>query len=175
MTVDDAAALISGLRITKRGTWADLGCGDGTFTLALATKLPEGSVIHAIDRDASALRHIPRAHAGATIVTHVGDFTRRPWPFAALDGVLLANSLHYVRDQAKFVRACEPAMKEPRRFVIVEYDTDKANTWVPYPLSARSLQRVFNAEGYASISLLGTRPSIYRRAPIYAALIQSSQ
>jgi SAM-dependent methyltransferase len=175
MTIDDAAALMGGLHITKPGTWADLGCGDGMFTLALATKLSEGSVIHAIDRDASVLRHIPGAHAGATIVTHVGDFTKWPWPFAALDGVLLANSLHYVRDQVRFIHACEPAMKEPRRFVIVEYDTDKANTWVPYPLSSRSLERLFGDAGYASMTLLGTRPSIYRRAPIYAALIQSSQ
>ncbi len=174
MTVDEAAALIGGLRITKRGTWADLGCGDGTFTLALATKLPVGSVIHAMDRDAAALRHIPRAHAGTTIVTHVGDFTKQPWPLDSLDGALLANSLHYVRDQAKFIRACESSMKEPRRFLIVEYDTDKANTWVPYPLSSRSLERLFSDAGYASITPLGTRPSIYRRAPIYAALIQSS-
>lgn len=29
--------------------WADLGCGSGTFTLALAGLLPSGSTIDAID------------------------------------------------------------------------------------------------------------------------------
>ena len=44
----------------ERGTWADLGAGDGAFTLALADLLPEGSTIHAIDRDRSALEEEPR-------------------------------------------------------------------------------------------------------------------
>jgi trans-aconitate methyltransferase len=171
MTVDDAAVLIVGMRVTARGTWADLGCGDGTFTLALATKLPKGSVIHAMDRDASALRGIPRAHASTSIMTHVGDFTRDPWPFDPVDGVLLANSLHYVRDQAAFIRRCEPAMKSPRRFLVVEYDTDRSNRWVPYPLSWQALERLFKEAGYTSIDRLGSRPSKYQRASIYAALI----
>ena len=34
--------------------WADLGCGDGTFTLALASLLAPGSTIHAMDTDGSA-------------------------------------------------------------------------------------------------------------------------
>jgi len=48
MTFDEAAALIADPRI-DRTTWADLGCGDGTFTRALATLLPPGGVIHAMD------------------------------------------------------------------------------------------------------------------------------
>jgi ubiquinone/menaquinone biosynthesis C-methylase UbiE len=54
VTVDDAAQLIGGARIGGGAmTWADLGCGDGTFTLALAAILPRGSIIHAMDRDIS--------------------------------------------------------------------------------------------------------------------------
>ncbi|MGH9204055.1 MAG: hypothetical protein ACRD2A_22745, partial [Vicinamibacterales bacterium] len=82
MTEAEAVALLGGRRIggDAAATWADLGCGDGTFTLALATLLSPGSVIHAMDRNASALRRIPRTHAGVSIVTHVGDFTSPP-PF----------------------------------------------------------------------------------------------
>ena len=168
MTVEDAAELISGMRIATLGTWADLGCGDGTFTLALATRLTRGSTIHAMDRDAAALTNIPREFAGTTIRTHAGDFTKLPWPFGALDGILLANSLHYVRDQEDFIRACGQAMSDPHRFLIVEYDTDRANPWVPYPISRRKLEKLFGNAGYTSTSL-GTRPSIYQRAAIYAA------
>ena len=132
MTIDDAGELIGGIHTTARETWADLGCGDGTFTLALATSLKRASVIHAMDLDASALRRIPNEYAGTAIVTHTGDFTKPPWPFGRLDGILLANSLHYVRDQQTFIRTCEQEMNHPRRFLIVEYDTDRANTWVPY-------------------------------------------
>lgn len=172
MTPDDALALIETAPLgATPGIWADLGCGDGTFTLALAALLPAGSTIHAMDRNARALRSIPRAHAGTSIVTHVGDFTSPPWPFGSLDGVLLANALHYVRDQFEFIRSCETAMSPPRRFLIVEYDTDEANRWVPYPVSRRTLEVRFAGAGYPSIQWLGSRPSIYRRAAIYAAMI----
>ena len=173
MTAEEAFALIQKASIGgERATWADLGCGDGTFTLALALLLPAGSTIHAVDRDGSALRRIPRTHAGTSIVTHVADFTTPPWPFGQLDGVLLANSLHYVRDQPGFIRLCEAAMKPPRRFLIVEYDLDKANRWVPFPLSRQALEPLFAGAGYASIQWLGSRLSIYRRASIYAAMIE---
>lgn len=170
MTVDEAAALIADPRIDG-SPWADLGCGDGTFTLALATRLPAGSVIHAMDRDRSALRRIPAACAGTSIVTHVGDFTRLPLPFDSLDGVLMANSLHYVADQEAWLRASERALTR-KRFLVVEYDTVRASPWVPYPLGRAALERLFRKAGYRQIHMLGSRPSIYNRAPLYAALIE---
>ena len=172
MTPDEAVALIRAAPFgNARATWADLGCGDGTFTIALATLLPAGSTIHAMDRDRSALRHIPRAHSGTAIITHAGDFTKPPWPFDRVDGVLIANALHYVRDQPGFIRRSEAAMRSPYRWLVVEYDTDRANQWVPYPVSRNTLERLCAETGYGSITWLGTRPSIYRRAELYAAMI----
>ena len=169
----DATELLEGSGVGALGqtTWADLGCGDGTFTMALAGLLAAGSAIHALDRDSRALRRIPSAHQGVRITIHRGDFTKQPWPFDALDGILMANSLHYVEAQAAFIRQCESRMKPQRRFLVVEYDTDDANRWVPYPLSRIKLSSLFMAAGYSSITVLGSRPSVYHRAPLYAALI----
>jgi trans-aconitate methyltransferase len=174
VTEEDAVALIGGRRIggDQPAIWADLGCGDGTFTRALATLLPAGSVIHAVDQHARALRQVPGEHAGVSIVTHLADFSIPPWPFDALVGLLLANSLHYVRDQAAFIRACEPAMRHPRRFLIVEYDTDRANRWVPYPLSRTALEKLFADAGYSTIAFLGSQASRYQRAELYGALVE---
>ncbi len=172
MTEEDAVALIGGRPIGNLSSaWADLGCGDGTFTRALATLLPGGSVIHAMDRDASALRQMPKEYAGVSIITHVGDFTIPPWPFERLDGLLLANSLHYVRDQPAFVRACASAMNDSRRFLIVEYDTDHPNRWVPYPLSRIALRQLFNDAGYSSVTFLESRRSQYQRGEMYSAMV----
>src|SRR4030095_16572424 len=148
----------SGARAHRPTTWANLGCVTGTFTLALADLLAAGSAIHAIDRDGSALRRIPSAHNGVRITTHRGDFTSLTWPFGNLDGVLMANSLHYVDDQATFIRACEPWMTSPRRFLIVEYDTDEASRWVPYPVGQSRLTELFTAAGCLSIRVLRSRP-----------------
>jgi len=168
--------MIAGSAVESLGptTWADLGCGDGTFTRALAELLVAGSTIHAIDQDRSALRRIPSVHAGVRITTHRGDFTSQPWPFIGLDGVLMANSLHYVADPAAFFRACESHMKRPRRFLIVEYDTTVPNRWVPHPVSAARLKELFERAGYSSINVLSTRPSVYQRAPLYAAAVVQS-
>jgi len=152
-------------------TWADLGCGDGTFTQALAQVLTPGSTIHAIDLDASALRAIPAESHGVRIVTHHADFTSPHRAMAALDGILMANSLHYVSDQLAFLLACAPRMTRPRRFLIVEYDTDRPNRWVPYPVSRTRLATLCASIGNVEIRHLATRPSIYQRAPIYAALV----
>jgi SAM-dependent methyltransferase len=173
MRLRDAIEMLadSGVEALGPTTWADLGCGEGTFTLALAHLLAAGSAIHAMDRDGSALRKIPSAHKGVRITTHRGDFTNQTWPFADLDGILMANSLHYVGDQATFIRTCEPRMTAKRRFLIVEYDADEASRWLPYPVSQTRLTALFAAAGYSSIRLLGSRPSVYRRASLYAALI----
>jgi SAM-dependent methyltransferase len=176
MRLRDAVAMLadSGVEALGPTIWADLGCGEGTFTIALADLVALGSTIHAIDRNAAALRKIPPAHNGVRITTHHGDFTDRPWPFDNLDGILMANSLHYIEDQAEFIRACDKHMKSRRRFLIVEYDTNEASRWVPFPVSRSRLAALFAREGYPFVTFLSSRPSAYRRAPLYSALIAPS-
>src|SRR5438445_4511538 len=90
----------------ESGTWADLGAGSGAFTLALADLLPAGSTIHAIDKDAEALReletayaHFARSRPVARLKTRRADFTRE-LDLLSLDGTLMANSLHFVKEKA---------------------------------------------------------------------------
>jgi hypothetical protein len=176
MLVPEAIEMLadSGVEALGPTTWADLGCGDGIFTLALASLLSAGSTIHAMDRDGSALRKIPSTLNGIRIKTHRGDFTNQTWPFGDLDGILMANSLHYVDDQSAFIRACESRMTIRRRFLIVEYDTSEASRWVPYPVGQTRLRALFSSAGYSSIRILRSRPSVYRRASLYAAVIAPS-
>jgi SAM-dependent methyltransferase len=173
MRLRDAIDMLAGSGVEALGPtiWADLGCGDGTFTLALAHLLASGSTVHAMDRDGSAFRRIPSVHKGVRITTHRGDFTSQTWPFADLDGILMANVLHYVENQAAFIRACESHMKSRRRFLIVEYDTSEASRWVPYPIGQTRLTELFEPAGYSSIRVLHSRPSVYRRASLYSAAI----
>jgi hypothetical protein len=66
MRLRDAIEMLADSAVEALGvtTWVDLGCGEGTFTLALADVLATGSTIHAMDRDASALRKIRRHERG---------------------------------------------------------------------------------------------------------------
>jgi ubiquinone/menaquinone biosynthesis C-methylase UbiE len=173
VTHDEAVDLISSGRLaisTEPATWADLGCGDGTFTLALASLLPAGSTIHAVDQDAATLRGLPDEFHGSRIVHHHADFTQQPWPFSDLDGILMANSLHYVRHQSAFIRKCASQFRAHHQFLIVEYDLRRGNPWVPYPIEQKAARELFRDLGYTALSLLGTRPSRYQRGSLYSLL-----
>ena len=52
----DHVALIRAGVGEQGGRWADIGAGEGAFTLALADLLGPGGQIIAVDRDAGALR-----------------------------------------------------------------------------------------------------------------------
>jgi hypothetical protein len=52
-------------------------------------------------------------------------------------------------------------LKEDGRFLIVEYDTDRGNRWVPHPLSFSSWQALARKVGFRQTQLLATRSSSF--------------
>lgn len=169
----DAVRLLASPEIERHEprTWADLGCGDGVFTRALASLLAPHSTIHAIDRDTAALRALPADEHGVVIRAWTGDVTEQPWPFGPVDGLLLANVLHYVRDQPSFLRGCRDQLTPAGHLLVVEYDMDRANPWVPYPVSRRVLTDLCASAGFERVVAVGSQESIYQRAPLYSAWV----
>ncbi len=153
------------------GTWADIGSGDGAFTLALADLLGPGARIVSVDRDAGALRRqaeeVARRFPEVELDARVADFTQ-PLDMPALDGLVMANSLHFVRSKEPVVRALAAAVRPGGRFLLVEYDADRGNPWVPFPVSFRSWEQVASASGLSDTRLLGRVPSRFLGA-IYSA------
>jgi SAM-dependent methyltransferase len=147
-------------------TWCDLGCGTGTFTLALATLLPPGSVIHAIDKDAKSLSQIPDRYQEVTIRKQVVDLRERDLSLPALDGVLMANLLHFIKRQRAFVTWLRTLSE---RLLVVEYEGRRPSPWVPYPLSFSALRGLLLERGFTEIAKLGTRDSRFG-GEIYSAL-----
>ncbi len=147
------------------GVWADFGSGTGAFTLALADLLGPLGVIYSIDRDARALREQERAmqarFPAVTVHYVAADFTRPLAQLPPLDGIVMANSLHFLRDSEKpamlaRVRGC---LGPGGRLVLVEYNTDQGNPWVPYPLSFDTWQELARRSGFTETRLLATVPS----------------
>jgi ubiquinone/menaquinone biosynthesis C-methylase UbiE len=157
---------------TPGGVWADLGSGTGAFTLALADLIgPEGS-IYSVDKSAGALREQERemrAHFPETTLRYiVADFTRR-FDLPPLDGVVMANSLHYVKQKDAMVQLVRSYLKPGGRFVLVEYNVDRGNMWVPYPLSYATWESLARMNGFSSTQLLATVPSRFLGS-MYSAL-----
>ncbi|GAB4011685.1 hypothetical protein GCM10028808_25860 [Spirosoma migulaei] len=155
----------------SKTSWADLGAGSGTFTLALAGLLQPGSTIYAIDTNKDALKAIPAVYNQVKIETHVANFLDGELPFQQINGFLMANSLHYVLNQTAFLEKMSQYVTKTSYLLIVEYDTDRPQApWVPYPLSYNSLRNLVERLGYQSFYKLQERPSMYGQANLYSAL-----
>lgn len=176
MELDLAIKLINHKSITRtaKTVWADVGSGSGLFTNALATLLIPGSKIYAIDKNAEALRKLREPRDVAVERIHA-DFLRDELNLHNLDGILMANSLHFVQDKVSFINKMGKCLKTGGSFLIIEYDTDTSNVWVPFPLSHPSLQRLFKKAGYDSIQKIREVPSRYRRANIYSVLVRMTE
>lgn len=172
MRLVDAITLIQAADISKTSsaTWADLGCGSGMFTYALAQLLAPQSTIYAVDRSVQQLQ--PTTSNNVGVVFRQADFIREVLAFPPLDGILMANALHYVQDKASLIERLKTYLADNGMFIIVEYDTLQANPWIPYPVDRTSLQQLFSVAGFTSLKKLGERTSMYHHRTMYACQLK---
>ncbi len=155
------------------GVWADLGAGEGAFTLALAELIgPVLGVIYAVDRDGRALQSLQeqmrRSFPHITLHSLQADFTR-PLSLPPLDGVVMANSLHFVANKGPVLQQVKGYLREgDGRLLIVEYNSDQGNHWVPYPFSYQTWRKLAQQTGFRHTEQLATYPSRFLHE-IYAA------
>jgi ubiquinone/menaquinone biosynthesis C-methylase UbiE len=156
------------------GLWADLGCGDGIFTAALYVLIQPGGEIYAVDKDRHALqaleRHFRESFPAASLSPVLADFTR-PLTLPPLDGLLMANSLHFVADAGKalvLVRLSD-LLRPGGRLIVVEYNTARANFAVPHPLDDAGFLALAREAGLHEPQLLAKIPSTFL-GEMYSAL-----
>ena len=146
------------------GIWADVGCGDGIFTCALYTLIQPGGAIHAVDRDQFALdalgRHLAESHPEAVVHPVRADFTRE-LTLPALDGMVMANSIHFVADKAPVLARLIRLLKPGGRLIVVEYNTSRGNPAVPYPLDEHSFLRLAAQVGLHKPRIIARIPSSF--------------
>lgn len=154
------------------GTWADLGAGTGNFTSALRSLLAPTSAIYAVERDADSLRRLhatlAREPIGAFVHGLHADFTR-PLDLPPLDGVLMANSLHFNRDQATVLARVAGYLRPGGRLVLVEYDLRVPRPWVPFPVPFARFEKLATAIGLRAPVIVGTRKAAWSDRVMYAA------
>lgn len=158
------------------GIWADFGAGRGAFTLALAQLLGRNGEIHAIDRDAGALRAnehalrtlFPPGEPAAAVRYVVADFARH-LALPPLDGIVVANALHFQRDLDPIVSLFRTYLRPGGRMLVVEYNISQRSSAVPYPLPYSRWDSMASRAGFQSTELLASRPSRSLRE-IYSAV-----
>ena len=170
----DAIELIRDAVGGRGGVWADFGAGTGTFTRALSALLGAGSTVFAVDDDARAVRALRElstsTSGGARVIAVKADFAQ-PLVMpglvhgpAQLDGMLLANALHFVRDPERVLARLVEQLRPGGRAIVVEYDRREASRWVPFPIPASRWPRLAESAGLAEPAITATRPSSYSGA-----------
>ena len=156
------------------GRWLELGAGSGAFTVALLDVLGDVADVVALDLDAGPLHQLrdraSRRFPRARLTSVIGDFTDRadlpPGPF---DGVLMANSLHFVHDKEPALMNAVAVLRPKGRFLVVEYGADQGNPWVPWPISYQSWAALAERVGLRETRKIGEVPSRFLDS-IYAAV-----
>jgi ubiquinone/menaquinone biosynthesis C-methylase UbiE len=170
MTIDQAATLLRTPRIewARPQIWCDLGCGEGVFTMALASLLAPGSTIHAVDMDQRALQKVPERHGGVAIRTVLADVNSLTLRLPYCDGVLMANSLHFIQEQAQLLARLTAVSQ---RFLVVEYERSSSNIWEPYPVNFQKLSALFHEAGAEAVHRINSRRSRFG-GTMYAAFAE---
>lgn len=154
------------------GAWADFGSGTGAFSLALAELIGSEATLYAIDKDRGALRRqeeaMRRRFPDLPVHFLAADYTR-PLDLPPLDGAVLANALHFQRRKDGVVQHIYNYLRPGGRLILVEYNVDRGNPWVPHPLSFQTWETMAQRNGFVNIRLMATRPSRFLRE-IYAAV-----
>lgn len=171
MTHEQAVAFIRDAVPNTGGTWADFGTGKGAFAFALADLLGSTGEVYALDQQGPILTY--PAHANqerfAPIIPMQADFTQ-PIALPALDGIVIANSLHYVAQPEKVLPLLLAHLNLNGSFLLIEYDTQTGNTWVPYPIDFSTWQHMAPRLGLSLPHKINRRKSIYGNGQLYAAL-----
>ncbi len=171
MNHDDHVALLRGGIEAPGGTWADFGSGTGAFTLALADLIGPTGVIYSIEQDRSALaqqeRSMQARFPNSIVHYRVADFTH-PIDLPQLDGIVMANALHFHRNKEPIVQLLKSYLQRQGRLILVEYNIEQGNSAVPFPISYRQWEPLAKRMGFTHTRLLMARPSRFLKE-IYAA------
>lgn len=150
--------------VGKQETWADFGSGEGAFTLVLRELGGRETKIFSLDIDESGLKSQERKILFTFPDTKIkfvhGDCTKN-LKLPPLDGLLLANSLHFIPDQTRLLADFRYYLKPGGKLVLVEYDIEGGNSFVPYPIPFEKFKLLARVAGYATPVLLSEIPSRY--------------
>ena len=169
----DHVNLLKPADLEQGGTWADFGAGSGAFTLALRELVGPHGNIYAVDKDRRSFNDLEKTHRmrfGTSQNIHPvrADFTGA-LSLPPLDGIVMANSLHYFRDKEKVLRHVRSFLKLNGALLLVEYNVDSGNMWVPHPLSFETFRVLAPRAGFSEPRILATIPSGFLRE-FYSAL-----
>jgi len=147
-----AAGIKPGMRV------ADIGAGDGYYTVRLARRLGPGATVYAEDVQPPYLdrlrARLAREHIEGVTVIH-GTPRDPRLPPASVDVAILAHVYHEIEHPYEFLYRLRPALAPGARLAIVEIDRPTQDHGTPPALLRCELAAV----GYRQIDVLPLTPA----------------
>lgn len=84
----------------------------------------------------------------------------------------MANSLHFIQDKESLIDRLERWFVKEKQFLIIEYESDTPNQWVPFPVKFNELSVLFGSRGYEANNKLNEKSSAFG-GTMYAALFRA--
>ena|SRR5918996_1824240 len=137
---------------------ADIGAGDGYYTVRVARRLGSAGTVYAVDIKAEYLRRLEARlkREGVSGVTLVHGEPRDPkLPPAAIDVAILSHMYHEVENPYEFLYRLRPALGAGARVAIIDVDKPTQNHGTPPGLLRCELAAV----GYHQIDFVSLAPA----------------
>ena len=164
--VFDLLGLKSGMRV------ADIGAGSGYYTVRLAQRLGNGSVVYAEDIDASYLGQLqarPEHERVRGVTLVLGQPADPELPPASVDLALLSHMYHEIESPYEFLYNLARAITPGGRVAIVDVDRPTGRHGTPPALlkcelaamgyRELSTTRLAGEEGYLAVFLVPDHPT----------------
>lgn len=161
----------------NHGVWADIGAGSGLFTEALLHILKSGKII-ALDKSPHVLyqsglqtsQNAGKALTNLSVEIMEADFNHS-LDLPPLDGILMANALHYANDHLQVLQNVLKHLKPEGTFILIEYELETPNPpWVPNPVPFKVFIELCSKTSLSSPVIKNTRESIYHDGRLYLAI-----
>lgn len=146
--------LLDWLEIAPGATVADLGAGNGYFSLRLAERVGEDGRVLAVDvqeKMLDLLRERSKAHGVRNVEPVLATETDPRLPEAAVDLVLAVDVYHELSHPAAVIGKIRGALRDGGRLVLVEYRGEDPS------VAIRPLHRMTVAQATAELRPLGLR------------------
>lgn len=173
MELTEAINFIKAAIPNQKGTWADIGAGSGLFTQALDQLLVKESTIYAIDQNTATLKNLPLINCKLEVINQ--DYNQ-PFEPLELDGILMANALHFSSNPKATLENVLSLLKLDGRLIVIEYELNEPRApWIPYPITLKKLSSLAQELNLSSPKEIARMPSKFGHQYMYLAIIGNDE